>query len=466
MKESKRIVSGAGEYDIGLVGAHTARNYGGTATQLALFWLVKSMHVSVLRIERPLNADIKPFAKPALIKTEVYLEEEVAPLFQNKKQMAQLNDECKMFLIGSDQIFNNYLYNAFGRFITLDWVRHDKKKVAYACSFGFDYIFGTDWDRAVMAHDLKLFDFISVREQSGIALAKKELGISVDLCLDPVFVCDTAKFDELAEAAEPINAPAHYIGAYILDPNSPKQKIIEHLEYCKNIPSIIISDAEYEKGHTSSLWELPVLEEASLEQWLYMIKHCDIIVTDSYHGVLFSVLFRKNFIAVKNQKRGATRFESILGLLQLKDRLIDPEELLDVDKLNQLAEKHIDYIPVEEILAKEKVKSLQWLEKVLFTSDETKRAMDDYDIIERRADWIEASLNDKIRQLQVEQQNLSTKHCELEQHMQYADKELEKKYSDAMQALSAAGDRISELEKPLWIRIWNKMKMLTRGENH
>lgn len=87
-----------------------------------------------------------------------------------------------------------------------------------------------------------------------------------------------------------------------------------------------------------------------MEKWLKYIYNADFVVTDSFHGVAFSINFNKQFVAINNIERGSTRFVNLLTLLNIKDRLIDNFDL-------NCIERKINYAEVNRLLALEKERS-------------------------------------------------------------------------------------------------------------
>ena len=97
----------------------------------------------------------------------------------------------------------------------------------------------------------------------------------------------------------------------------------------------------------------------SLHQWISNIRDAQFVITDSFHGMVFSIIFNKQFYVIKNAKRGNTRFESLLDLLNLTDRLID--ENTPIDSLN--FKDKIDYIPINKQLSNLKETSINFLKQ-------------------------------------------------------------------------------------------------------
>ena len=92
----------------------------------------------------------------------------------------------------------------------------------------------------------------------------------------------------------------------------------------------------------------------SVEQWLRGFYDAEFVVTDSFHACVFSILFNKPFLVVGNQKRGLSRFVSLLGMFGLEDRLIT-----DMNINNVLFSKVIDYMPINNLLNELKQKSIR-----------------------------------------------------------------------------------------------------------
>ena len=99
----------------------------------------------------------------------------------------------------------------------------------------------------------------------------------------------------------------------------------------------------------------------SVEQWLDGFNKAKFVVTDSFHGCVFSIIFRKPFIAIGNASRGMARFESLLRMFKLENRLILSEDNLTEELLNS----EIDYDAVHEILTKERKKAVKFLEDAI-----------------------------------------------------------------------------------------------------
>lgn len=240
-----------------------------------------------------------------------------------------------VIVVGSDQVWSSqYVPTMF-----LDFIKDDKtKKIAYAASFGKDYWTYNDHMTDICSLLAKEFTGISVREDSAVSLCKKYLGVSAIQVLDPTLLLDSEIYSSLINDE---NRVKPYLMTYVLDANTQKEKIINSVSQFLQIP-------EYTIRENKQTWKLfgdnSNLVVKPIESWLQGIRDSEFVVTDSFHGVAFSIIFNKQFIAIGNRKRGLARFQSILKQFNLLDRLVDENtnidnyfknlKVIDYDKVN------------------------------------------------------------------------------------------------------------------------------------
>lgn len=358
-------------FDVGIVGIYTVGNFGGALTYFALYHVVKDLGYTTLMIERPNNADHKP-GGPKLFNVDPYLPYEKAKIYPNKESMHELNDNCDTFLVGSDQMFNNFLYRSFGKWVTLDWVDDNKRKIAYAASFGHDRIWHPNQVRSEMSYFMKKFDAFSVREESGVDICDRYFGVNAEWVFDPVFLCEQKHYEQLVRESY-VEFPEHYLGAYILDLSIRKERIINRVCEHFSLEPQVYSEMFF-RDRPKNGWTLPILDSTLINDRIKNIANSDFFVADSFHGICFAILFKKNFIAILNRKRGASRFYSILSRLGLMDRIVETEE--DIIAHPEIFEP-INYDSVYEKLNAEKARCMKWLSDAL--SDYHQKSYSDYD---------------------------------------------------------------------------------------
>ena len=209
-------------------------------------------------------------------------------------------------LVGSDQVWR-YSWNS--HYIEDMYLAFAKDypclKIVYGASFGvenWDYPEGTT---ANVRELVKQFKQISVRENSAKDLCETHLGAKAITVLDPTLLLSASDYEQFCAAPNPQDPP--YLAAYILDINEDKSTYIKALAKSMNL--------EIKEMTVSG-------QEVSIEKWLTTIRNASFVITDSYHGCLFSVLFKKQFQSIINKERGADRFVTVLSALGLQDQLL------------------------------------------------------------------------------------------------------------------------------------------------
>lgn len=390
-------------YDVGQIGNYTISNYGGELTQYALYCALTNMGYSVLMIERPMNAPEPPAERPLLFEKTPYPEYAVTRRFSSVADMKNLNRQCKVFVTGSDQMFNNNLYNLYGKFMVQNFVEDNHWKVAYAASFGHDHIWGSERDRAEEAYFMQKFDRFSVRENVAVDVCKNEFGVAATWVLDPVFLCPPEKYQQLVESCSQQPPEKPYLFAYMLDPNQEKETILNNIARKRNLSVRAVADGFMSQETVKKRWSIETLFGMKIESWLSHIFHCDYFVTDSFHGMCFAIIFRKQFLVLVNELRGGPRFTSLLTMLGLSERLCYSEKEM-MKKIETLPP--IDYNVIEKKLENERARCRKWLFEAIEAGRDVKRAASAYDILDRRCDSILQKVDNRCNDLERQVQEL------------------------------------------------------------
>lgn len=254
--------------------------------------------------------------------------------------------EC--VIVGSDQVWRpEYVSDHESRVFFLDF-EGGFRKVSYAASFG-----NSKWTRPEGVHNitkmLSSFDAVSVRELSGVEFCRNTMArADCMVALDPTMLIDTKFYDNFTGDR---SAAQGYVLNYVLDTNPSFQNISESAKIALG-GNRVTRSVSLEDG----------FETATIPEWLEALRHADLVVTDSFHGTVFSILFRKQFIAVANVERGVDRFQSLLGQLGLSDRLINNDS---PDVVSRLALVPIDYDAVHAELDKLRGESRAFLNDAL-----------------------------------------------------------------------------------------------------
>ena len=366
------------KHQVAIVGPWTNKNHGGALTYYALYEVVVSLGYFPLMISQPEESVIKPETKDCGYDQIPYPEYAIAPVAPTVAELKDFNQLCETFIVGSDQWFNRILLNDSCRYMNLRWVYATKGKAAYAASFGYENYDGTEYDRAELSNYLQKFDYFSVREKSGIDLVKKNFGIEAECLLDPVFLCERKKFDELADKAVRKPEKESYIFTYIMDVDGEINDILLKCSQILDIPLCSIIDYANNMENLKTKWTIDTLYQASHEEWLLHIKEAEFVITDSFHGMCFAIIYEKPFIALVNSKRGGTRFETIKEILKLEECFVYDIKEIPTKLKNGL---EINYSEINKNLEELRNKSMKYLRKILSLRKEKKAAFTDFDLL-------------------------------------------------------------------------------------
>lgn len=344
-----------------IFGLWWSSNYGSQMTYYALNRLVESMGYQVFMIDRPGFAPDNPlfFTHGRRFSQKHY---EISPSC-DFRDLKKLNEKADVFLMGSDQVWNFSICRHYRGAFYLNFVRDDKKKIAYGASFGHPGFFAPEEEIEKARKYLSRFDAISVREEDAVWIINHTFGLKAKRVLDPVFAADSEIFREIWESSEREMPGKPYLAAYILDPTPEKREALRYLSAKLELPLVIMLDGERNFEENKKQIDLPgVAEDLVVEDWLAYIRGCSYFVTDSCHGASFAILFEKPFVCFGNEGRGNSRMDSLAHVFRLKDRFLGNP--LDIRERSRLL-RPPDYKKVRKILEAERRESRQWLADAL-----------------------------------------------------------------------------------------------------
>lgn len=259
------------------------------------------------------------------------------------------------YIVGSDQVWRPFYSPGMPAFF-LDFLGDERqsKRIAYAASFGVDHCneFRKN-DLPYYANCLQQFDAIGVREDSAVELCRDHFSVDAVHVIDPTLLLDKADYCTLVKQ-DNIQPSMGNMMVYVLDKDPEKQAIISTVANARGLTPYTVMQDE-----TTGIYP-PVT------QWIRGFMDAEYVVTDSFHGVAFAIIFNKPFIAIGNHSRGLARFTSILGKFGLEERLVFSLQDLTVDKINQpinfsavnklkMTEQQIAYTFLQEALHGEKI---------------------------------------------------------------------------------------------------------------
>jgi uncharacterized protein YqgQ len=327
------------------------KNYGGIMQAWALQQVLKRMGHEVVTIDRQpdqpsmaykaarlaYRAGMKAIGKrkapinfekhlPTILQhTRSFIDQHITmsePLYSTQQLRDHFDREnYDAVIVGSDQTWRpKYSPNIYNFY--LDFLE-DKEilRIAYASSFGVDEWEYTEEQTKRCAELAKKFDAISVREDSGIELCRKYLGVEATHVLDPTLLLDKEDYLQLI-GPERLKAQPEGVYTYFLDKTSNKLALAQQAS--DELGELVYScQAEYSIGSEQAEIDKCVMPD--IRDWLAGFANAKYVITDSFHGMVFSIIHEKLFSIVINKSRGMSRFDSLAKLSGTNQNLIDGE---------------------------------------------------------------------------------------------------------------------------------------------
>lgn len=269
-----------------------------------------------------------------------------SPVHYDKKDIAEANEEYDYFVTGSDQVWNPQ-YNEGDLTYLLDFVKDNKKKFSYAASFGVSQL----PDDTLQAYKplLTAFNKILIREVTGKSLLRTQLGLDSQIVLDPTFLLSRGHWEGLANY--PLSKPLKYILSFqIIDRDAHYDAMLDYLHRKLGYEVIELKDSFRYKP-----WRWPIYAKAGPKEFLGLIKNAEVIVTNSFHATVFSILFHKPFFCSRNSFGFNSRMDDLAGGLGLAGRMFDSSTALPSISDIEVEYEKVDTILMEKISATKQI---------------------------------------------------------------------------------------------------------------
>ena len=334
---------------VGILTFHDAHNYGAVLQAYALKKYIKSLgyDVKIINYHHKTIPDGFPreghevrwdkFNK--FIKELTDYEEKVCTSEEDLEKL-----DIDFWICGSDQIWNTEITRGFNKGFFLDFETRGKK-ISYAVSMGIPNLpkeYEEDFKNSI-----NKLDYISVREETLKKYAEKFTDKTVTKTLDPTLLLNEKDYEDLIID----NKYGDYVLIYALGPDDRLTQITKKIAKEKNIKIIELNDKKQENYFCDQI------SDAGPDEFLSLIKNAKAVVTNSFHGTIFSIIFKKEFYTITRLNRNS-RMENILDIVEMRDRLIDKIEEIDNVKIQ-------DYEKAYKKLEEEKEKSKDFLKIAL-----------------------------------------------------------------------------------------------------
>ncbi|MBE5919037.1 MAG: polysaccharide pyruvyl transferase family protein [Pseudobutyrivibrio ruminis] len=360
---------------VGILTFHAVQNYGAMLQAYALSETINGMGHSCEVIDYR-SASIEKQYKPIQLKEIKHpkgflkslpmishkkklqreVDDFVANIMRTSKKKYDLSnisscvDDYDVIIVGSDQVWN---LNASGGDTTylLDFVSDDKKRASYAASISVKD--PDDEYKSLLKNQLSRYKFISVRETDAKDLLEELLTRDIYVTIDPTLLIDSEKWINISQDTD----EQDYILLYMMTVNADLRKYATELSRRKGLPVKYVSLYEPKAEGCEMVFAPSVID------WINLHRNAKYVVTNSFHGMVFSIVFQKKFAYGLTKNAGKnTRLSNLLEQIGIGDRVANID---DLDKIDT----PIDYESVENKLVDLRDGSMNYLKMVLAEGD-------------------------------------------------------------------------------------------------
>ena len=318
---------------IGIIGLRHGTNIGNNLLKYAIFTKLSELGFEPYLIGFwKLNTDISFINKTTKLRII-------------KKNFSEIKrNDYDILMVNSDQTwrkFNKNFYDyAFLKFAK-NW---NITKFIYGASLGFNFWKFSKEDERIAKECLKDFIAISAREVGSIRLIKQHLGINPSFVLDPTLLINKKYYLNIIKNYKSNNQNnIKYIFTYLFS-------------FEKNILDFIRKSSEQLNYKVESV---TIYTPNNIQKFIYGISHCKAVITQSFHGTLFSIIFNKPFITFINKNNAIERFITLKKILKIENRIFYYNEKPNISLLE--TPLHIDYNLINSL----KIKSINYLKNNL-----------------------------------------------------------------------------------------------------
>ena len=314
---------------IGVIGEHHSQNIGNNLLKYAMFVKLKE-----LGFEPQMIGYLFPQNNISMLNKTINIR-------IIKRSFREINkSDYDILMVNSDQVWrkgNLFALDIGFLNFSQDW---NITKFIYGASLGSE-IWKYERNEDIVLKDLlKNFTGVSVRENGTIKLAENHLNITPTLVVDPTLLIDKKYYlDLIKDYKNEFNSNDSYIFVYEIEKMFSMELFIK----------LSVEKLKYK------LYRCIAFDKDYLKRFIYGIYNCKAVITNSYHGILFSIIFKKPFVAFNVKNRGNDRFNTLKDVYGLKKRIVSENnppnislltEPFDVDMkiIDELTMKSIDYL--------------------------------------------------------------------------------------------------------------------------
>lgn len=220
-----------------------------------------------------------------------------------------------VYCVGSDQVWNPNCYTSLNPYF-LTFAPKSSKKIAYASSFGVKNL--PNDAKNTYKENLGQLTHISTREKTGIKIIKDLTGREAKLVLDPTFLLTQEEWNEIANCSKVPNYK--YILLYVLKDSKFITKTAMELSKLSGLKIVRITKGAFKQDYNKHIYDII---DAAPDDFIGLFSKADLILTNSFHGTVFSIIYQKDFYTIlKKDKDNNSRQIDLLNNLGLGNRIV------------------------------------------------------------------------------------------------------------------------------------------------
>lgn len=273
--------------------------------------------------------------------------------YKSTDELRDSQHKSDLYIVGSDQVWNPDITRALDPLVYFfSFLPDGVRRISYAASFGTE-----KWGADDLTEDVKTlllkFNAMSVREQTGVSICKNTFGIDAKLVADPTLLLPSyddicGKYDSRRETDELLY--------FTFIRNKEEQKVLAEFSTAYHLQAIALRSNRPAPGFRNRTY-------LTVSEWLNSIRYAKLVVTFSFHCMVFCILFHKKFVAVPAKAGRAARQESLLAQLGLSDHFCkDTSDLYKT--MEHVINKDIDYAVIDKKIREMREESLGFLKEV------------------------------------------------------------------------------------------------------
>lgn len=269
--------------------------------------------------------------------------------------------QYQLFICGGDQIWNDCKIDQNIKIYTLQFVPQGMKKIAYAPSMAI--LEATSEFKQIMSDGLNSLDVVSVREKKSISILKSLTNKKIDVVVDPVLLMSKNEWKGVARVPKKTDK---YILCYLLGDSIECRRAIKKFAQKMRLPILTFPHIFLNVVRKCDLYFGDIHDYTSgPREFIGLIKNAELVITDSFHACVFSMIFETPFVVFERNKAGEkgnmnSRIYDFLEEYHLEGQLVTEKELVDMKQIPK-----IDFIYAHEHWKKRREESLEYLENAL-----------------------------------------------------------------------------------------------------